>query len=523
MSMETTTTTTSRLELPQVPTLESVLRRVRAMAQDDWVPSIMYGRASQDRKKLMRSIDDQLVECVGWCPPIRWNPVVIVRDSDRSASQWRTKEREGFDEAMALIESGKYGGFASWEPSRAARDLEVFVQLRKACRKAGVLYLTHGRVYDLSRSDDSFSMGFEFLRAEADADTMRERQLRTVRLNAQKGRPHGRLPFGYRRVYDEHTGELLRQEPDPVTGPLVQEMARRVLAGESMHRVAMSMQDRGVPAPHRPRSDVPFGWETRTVRQILRNPTMAGKRVYQGEVIGDAQWEPLISWEEHQRLQRVMADPGRRWKGGGGTAAKTLMTHIARCHYCGRPLKRAVYRRKNKADATKYYCGFRGCYKITISQPGLDAYVEEAVLAWFENPVNLARLTSGEDGGAEWLDAARAAEQRRRELQTRLDEAIGQYAEGKLRLDTLTKVESNLKAQIADAEREMVPPITDERIRRLITAPDVRAAWAELPLEERRKIIKAGFDVRIQQTTNRGQNVFETERVLMEPRACYTD
>ena len=199
----------------------------------------------------MRSIDDQLVECVGWCPPILWNPLVIVRDSDRSASQWRTKEREGFDEAMALIESGKYGGFASWEPSRAARDLEVFVQLRKACRKAGVLYLTHGRVYDLNRSDDSFSMGFEFLRAEADADTMRERQLRTVRLNAQKGRPHGRLPYGYRRVYDEHTGELLRQEPDPVTGPLVQEMARRVLAGETMHAVAMSMQDRGMPASPR--------------------------------------------------------------------------------------------------------------------------------------------------------------------------------------------------------------------------------------------------------------------------------
>lgn len=128
---------------------------------------------------------------------------------------------------------------------------------------------------------------------------------------------------------------------------------------------------------------------------------MAGKRVYQGEVIGDTQWEPLISWEEHQQLQRIMADPGRRWQGGGGTPAKTLMTHIARCHYCGRPLKRAVYRRKTKADAVKYYCGFRGCYKITISQPGLDAYVAEAVLCWFENPANLARLTSGDADGAD--------------------------------------------------------------------------------------------------------------------------
>lgn len=67
--------------------------------------------------------------------------------------------------------------------------MEVYVQLRKACQRAGVLYLTHGRVYDFSRSDDTFMMGFEFLRAEADANTMRERQLRTVKLNADKGRP----------------------------------------------------------------------------------------------------------------------------------------------------------------------------------------------------------------------------------------------------------------------------------------------------------------------------------------------
>ncbi|WGH89970.1 recombinase family protein [Auritidibacter ignavus] len=183
----------------------------------------------QHRHKLMGSIDDQLTESIGWCEPIRWHPDVIIRDSDRSASQWHKKEREGFDEAMALIEEGRHGGFATWEPARAGRDLEIYVQLRKACQRAGVLYLTHGRVYDLthgrvydlthgrvydlSRSDDSFMMGFEFLRAEADANTMRECQLRTATLNAEKGRPHGRLPYGHRRVYDERTGVLTRQEP----------------------------------------------------------------------------------------------------------------------------------------------------------------------------------------------------------------------------------------------------------------------------------------------------------------------
>nr|BFF08264.1 hypothetical protein GCM10023233_32330 [Brevibacterium otitidis] len=263
-------------------------------------------------------------------------------------------------------------------------------------------------------------------------------------------------------------------------------------------------------------TEAPRGWEANTVRQVLENPTIAGKRVYQGEIIGEAQWEPLIDWETFQRLQRLFADPGRRVKGGGGTQAKTLMTHIAKCHYCGRPLKRAVLRRKKQADAVKYYCGFRGCYKTTIAQQGLDDYVKEAVLAWFESPENLARLTGND--GREWVAKADAAQDRRAALQTRLDEAIAQYTAGELNLDTLTKVEQTLRPQIADAERELIPPITDARVKALVTAPDLRAAWSELSLAEQRAIIKAGFDIRIQQTQNHGQNAFEPGRVLMEPR-----
>jgi hypothetical protein len=381
-----------------------------------------------------------------------------------------------------------------------------------------VLYLTHGRVYDLSRSDDSFMMGFEFLRAEADANTMRERQLRTVRLNAEKGHPHGRLPYGYRRVYDEHTGVLLRQEPDPHTGQIVRDAAREVLAGKSMWSIAMRLQEAGEPTPMRPWVESPRGWDTYTVRQILQNPTIAGKRVYRGEVIGDALWEPLVSWEDFQRLQRLFADPARRVKGGGGTPAKTLMTHIAKCHYCGRPLKRALERRKGKKDAVKYQCSFRGCYKTTISQPGLDAYVEEAVMVWFEQPENLSRLAEAGDG-TDWLAHSAAAEGQVAALRTRLDEAAEQYNAGNLSLEMLTRIEQGLRPQIEDAERALIPPISDDLVRELVTSGDIRAAWAAMPLAKRRKIIKTMFEVRIQQTRNRGQNRFEPERVLMERRS----
>jgi DNA invertase Pin-like site-specific DNA recombinase len=484
------------------------------------IDAVIYGRASKDRLRLMRSIEDQVADCRAWCEPLGWRVVDVITDANRSASQWRRKEREGFEEALGLIESRQIQGFVTWEPSRAGRDLAIYVQLRAACQRAGVLYLTQGRVYDFSRPDDSFMMGFEFLRAEADANTMRERQLRTARRNAEKGRPHGRLAYGYRRVYDERTGVLVRQEPDPHTGQIVRDAARDVLAGASMWSVAMRLQDAGEPTPMRTWSEHPRGWDTYTIRQLLHNPTIAGKRVYRGQVIGDAAWEPLIGWEDFQKLQRVFADPGRKVRGGGGMPAKTLMVHIARCHYCGRPLKRAVLRRKNKADAVKYHCHFRGCFKTTISQPGLDAYVQEVALAWFEQPANVARLTAtdGDGAGAGWLDHAHAVEEELASLQQRLDEAADRYAAGELPLAMLSRIEQQLRPKIEQAQRALVPPISDENIRALVTAGDVRAAWAELALAEQRKIVKAVFDVRVQRTANRGQNAFEPARVLVAPR-----
>ena len=57
--MSMTTTTDSMLEAPELSTsLEASTARLREVADDDWTPATVYGRASQDRKKLMRSIND---------------------------------------------------------------------------------------------------------------------------------------------------------------------------------------------------------------------------------------------------------------------------------------------------------------------------------------------------------------------------------------------------------------------------------------------------------------------------------
>ncbi|MEU6856681.1 recombinase family protein [Rothia kristinae] len=255
---------------------------------DDGVNALVYTRASMDRHYLMRSTDDQETDCRLWCDQQDWGVGKVITDANRSASRWRTREREGFEEALRLIASRQYKGFVTWEPSRAGREMLAYVQLRAACQEAGVLYLTKGRVYDFARYDDSFMMGLEFLTAEKDAAVIRERQLRTVRLNAQKGRPHGRLPYGYRRIYDEETRALVRQEIDPEKAAIIRSAVDEILDGVAINKIVTRLNREGVPTPMKPTSEHSRGWMTSTVRQIIKSPTIAGLRKYQGDIIGEA-------------------------------------------------------------------------------------------------------------------------------------------------------------------------------------------------------------------------------------------
>ncbi|NII71285.1 recombinase family protein [Microbacterium ulmi] len=482
------------------------------------IRALIYARASQDRLKLMRSIKDQITDCRAWCEPLGWRVARVITDADRSASQWRRREREGFDEALRLIASGEIDGFVTWEPSRAGRDMSVYVELRAACQEAGVLYLTQGRVFDFTRSDDTFMLGFEFLRAEADANTMRERQLRTVRMIAEKGRPHGRIPYGYRRVYDESTGVLIGQEPDPRTGELVRMMAREVLDGTPVTAIANRMQDLGEETPQGARNgNISAGWTPSTVKLILKNPTIAGKRVFRGQVIGDAGWAPLISAEDFVRLQRLLFDPSRRVHVGDGVTPKSLLSHIAICDYCGRVLRRTLSRAQGDAPrVVRYQCQFRGCYKVALVAADLDQYVTDYALRWLAKPDHIA-LLAGEDD--DWITHSLAARQRLKELEDRLQSATELSSEGQLSFTLLTQIEKTLRPEIEQAQQQLVLPIADRTLRDLIGAEDLTAAWETLELEERRRIIKVLFEIRIMQAPRRGHRGFQPERVLVTPRA----
>src|SRR3954470_1662349 len=209
----------------------------------------IYTRVSSDPNERGRSVSEQEAECRAVCDRNGWKVVDVLSDNDRSASRYAVKSRPAYQQLIERVDAGDCDVLVTWEASRAQRDLAAYASLRDLCERRGVLLSYSGRTFDMADADDRFGTGLDALLAERESDQTRKRVLRAVRANAEKGRPHGKLLYGYRREYDPGTRELIGQVPDPQTAPVVQEAARRVLAGETPYAVAQDFNRRGIRPP----------------------------------------------------------------------------------------------------------------------------------------------------------------------------------------------------------------------------------------------------------------------------------
>ena len=463
--------------------------------------ALIYTRVSSDPKGRGRSVGEQEAECRSTCERNGWQVAGVLTDNDRSASRFAKKDRPAWAEVHRQLAAGAADVLVTWEASRAQRDLRAFVDLRDVCRAHGVLWSYSGRIVDLDDPNDSTAAGLDALLAEREAEDTRRRVRRAMAANASTGRPHGRRMFGYRRVYDDRSGALIGQEPEPAEADLIREAARRVLAGESVRAIAADWNDRGAT------TTTGGAWSPSTVRRMLVNPHYAARRVHQGKVVGAADWPAILTDDEFDRLVAILTDPSRR---STRRRERThLLTGIARCGRCGGPMMVG----KDRGGRKVYTC--RVNQHLTIGADATEEFVTAVVVARLARPDALAEL---EDGAPDDVVAARAEVD---ELRAQLDEAADRFVAGDLSAAMLARVETRIMERIADAERRTRFAAMPTTGRDLAEADDVAAAWEALTVEQRVELVRALLDVTILPSARqRGVKGFDPDRVRIDWRSC---
>lgn len=415
--------------------------------------AVLYARKSTvDVKNPGKSTADQLDTQRARAAHLGLDVVAEFTDDGIGASRHsRGKVRPGFAGAVDYLREHPVEVFALWELSRATRRLRVYGDLMELCEDQGTFLLIGDRIYDPLDSADQTVLGMNAVMDAAEVARLRERVLRGVASTAAAGRPHGRNLYGYERIYDQRTRALLEVREHSEQAPIIRELVRRTLAGHSANAIIRDLNNRLVPKPSG------AVWHPTDPRELLSNPAYRGLRSHKGRII-EGTWPALISPDQWQALERIFAG---RSRGVHDTSAKHLLTGVAMCARCQRPM----YVDIKKGDTTKGYYHCQGCSRSRNAKH-LEAHVRAVVNAALAHPgPRQAILNAAQPDRDADLKALAA-------LRSELDDAYRLAEQGEISPRGLASYEKRLVPLITDAERTLVagPDLPD--LTGLVQLPD---------------------------------------------------
>jgi DNA invertase Pin-like site-specific DNA recombinase len=376
---------------------------------------------------------------------------------------------------MADITDGRGNAVAVWEASRASRERRIWAALLASLEERGGYFVEYGRVHDPADPDGGFNLDMQAAHSRRESAMTRKRILRGVQARAAAGEPHGQAVYGLQIEYDPATGKAARRVLHPEQAPIVQEIARRLLAGESATQLARELTARGVPTARGTR------WYASNLITLIQRPALAGLRSY--DVTGT--WPAVVTVEQHRQLVALFADPARKTT-RDGSHRRSLLVGPGRCGVCGGGL-RLLRRHKTKDRPLAYGCREKFC--TTRNAADVDRLVELVMIELLQRPDIAERLAADDP-------AATGAAQEVARLAAKLDEARRMVAEDRLSLASLADLEARTLPRLEALQRAAVPRHVPTVVADT-AGPDAARRWQALSFGQRRAIIGVLADVRL--------------------------
>lgn len=463
--------------------------------------------AADEEKSVTRQIEHAraYAEARGWIAPEEF----VFVDDGISGAEFAA--RPGFLRLMnSLKPKPPFQVLVMSEESRLGREtIEVSYALKQLVT-AGVrvfLYLADTE-RTLDNPMEKVMLALQTMADEMEREKARQRTKDALSRKALRGHVCGGLTFGYDNVEvpgPEGKRSHVVKRINEAEAEVIRDIFELCAAGYGKARIAKMLNERGAPCP-RPKLGRPKGWAPTTVLSILQRETYRGvlvwnqsakrdrwgqqKRQKRAEaewvrvpapelrIVSDEQWEAAHARLSATRANYLRSTDGRLWgRPPAGTAAKYLLTGLARCAFCGGGLEMRSRATTGKRRLYFYSCSSfyrRGkaiCpNRIEIPMALADEAVIEALVGVVLTPDKLAAVAQR---AVEMARAERAASP---DAEARVKE---QLAEVELALQRLTA---------AIASGGDVPALVEA-----IRAQESRRKALERRLEELRRPV-ATFD-----------------------------
>ncbi len=439
----------------------------------------IYMRISLDSTGQGLGIERQREACLRHAAYKGWE--VAGEYVDNSVSATKKKPRPQYQRLLEDVKGGGIDVVLAWKLDRLTRkpiEIEDWINLHES---HGVNLATADGDIDLSTGAGQTIAGILASIARGEMKTKSERQKAAGFQRAKSGQPWS-------------SGRAFGFESDGVThhaaeAPILRQMYEDLASGVSQHGIARDLNDAGVLTVRGKQ------WRQESVRAVLKNPRYAGKRAYNGEVLGDAAWKPLVSDELWNIAQGYMSGQYKR------SSPKNLLTGLATCGICGNTLQ----------------IGYAHGRRQYACQPGRHLVRDADKLDDLLTLVILRRLQRGDfpllvaDKNAPTFNGM---QDDLGKLRLRLDSLAEEFADGDLTASQLRTATARLQDRIRGLERDMARPDLWAAVSAVAHADNITEAWEKSPLARRQRIISALLTVTVQKARAGGR--FDPEDITIE-------
>ena len=422
--------------------------------------------------------------------------------------------RPEFARMMNDIRAGKVTCVIVKDLSRLGRNMiESGEYIEQIFPRMGVRFISVTDRFDSLRDDADISIQLKNFANEAYARDI-SKKIRAVKRTQQLAGKWttGTPPYGYMLDPDDKYHLF----PDPQTGPIVLAIFRMVAENHTLHFIAKTLNEQGVPSPGRYLYDIGLRktekfknaiWYLQTIKKILVDPVYLGWIVsgkYRSQlcergtkatvktpeeewIVNKGMHEPIVSKELFDKVQDILS--ARQSEQGLATIydskskRRSMFKGILRCGECGR----SMYLRSKSNRGYYYYCTLHENYNATIcpKKAVKQEDVESLALRLIQTQI---RAFSDAQRLIANLNATPSSQTRYQIYETQIDDA-------KRNIEKFNQLKATLYGDFADGllSHQDYTDLSEDYSRR---ADDLRIFIAEL--EKEKEKYSVGFGSKMQ-------------------------
>lgn len=393
----------------------------------------VYVRISADTEGAGKGVGRQREDCADLAALRRWKVARVYEDNDFSAYK-KAVVRPEFEQMLTDLRLGAISGIVVYNLDRLARqpkDLERVIDVFDD-NPAFVFATLEGDINLATIDGRTMARVMVAFANKSSADTGRRVARKQLEL-AREGKPHGG-----RQAYGWGPDGLTA---DPEAKAEILAAHAKILGGCTIADIHRDWIERGIHPTDRSgkRFQNTSRLHYKTVQRVLSNPALAGIKRFKGEVVLDDRGEPVKgAWEticSPEQLTEVVEVLTKRMPGGGraggNAASRYLLSGIALCGLCSKPLRGQMRKRANGERYIAYACDtnpyVQGCGRVSRRADEVDRLVIKLVLAYQKKAQFKLTRSGWRPGQQERLDAILAD----------LAELRAGYSAGKVSMTTL--------------------------------------------------------------------------------------